>query len=399
MKRNLALGLFLVCCALPAPASAQYRLDSGDVLDVAVFGRADLSRRINVDVDGNVSVPLAGEIHAAGMSLTELRAKIKGLLSTNDLVRPADVIVDLVEYRPFYIDGDVAKGGAYPYRPNLTVRQALALAGGIDAARQRANVSPLQGAELRGRYNALLVEAAKQQVRVNSLRAELEGKAEVKLPALPSPGSKEFLAEVAQLEQQSLKARQLALAQEQEHLKRAISLADDNVTALDRGQQQDQEATRQQSDELAKIVDLNRRGLAAPGRVSEEQRATILMKSREMDTSSRLAGARQEREELLRKMEKADDRQTRVTRELQDAITTLQGLYAQLDALREQLVLTGSVGAQAADGEQKPPEISIVRRQGNARVSLAANEDTEVQPDDVIQFKVNFDWMSPALGN
>ncbi|WP_262300265.1 polysaccharide biosynthesis/export family protein [Microvirga sesbaniae] len=397
---RLCLTVALLSAGMCGTALAEYRLGSGDVVDVAVFGRPDLSRRTTVDVDGNISVPLVGEVNVSGMALTDLRSRLKSLLSTNESVRPPDVLVELIEYRPFYIHGDVAKAGSYPFKPNLTIRQAVALAGGADMTRQRFASSPLEGAELRGRYNSLLMEASKQQIRVMGLRAELDGKTEFKTPAsVNTPASKDVVAEISELEMNSLKARVAALAQERDYLGRALELADANVSALDRGQKQDEEATRQQLDELAKIVDLSRRGLAAPGRVSEEQRATVLMKSREMDTTARLAVARQAREELRRKLEKADDRQTRVTRELQDAIASLEGLYTQIAAVREQLSLAGSVGAQLMSDEQNPPEIFIVRKVKGAAVRLKANEDTDVEPGDVVELKLKPNWIGPGVGN
>src|SRR5690606_31593427 len=95
------------------------------------------------------------------------------------------VILDLVESRPFYIYGDVSKGGAYPYRAGLTVRHAVAVAGGLLAARSdTATISPAASAELRARYKTLSAEYVRQQIRVASLRAELEGKREIDLSAL-----------------------------------------------------------------------------------------------------------------------------------------------------------------------------------------------------------------------
>lgn len=396
--RGFAFVVFLV--GMCGTALAEYRLGSGDILEVAVFGRADLSRRTSVDADGNISVPLVGEVNVNGMALIELRSKLKNLLSTNESVRQADVLVELIEHRPFYIHGDVARAGSYPFKPNMTVRHAVALAGGMDITRQRSNNSPLEGAALRGRYNSLLVDASRQQIRITGLRAELEGKAEFEAPAsVSTPADKEAIAEIVQLEKTSLQARVSALAQEREYLGRALSLADTNVSALDRAQKQDEEATRQQVEELAKIVELSRRGLAAPGRVSEEQRATVLLKSREMDTASRLAIARQSREELRRKLEKADDRQTRVARELQDAITALEGLYTQLAAVREQLALAGSLGMQMMSGDENPPEILIIRKIKDAPVRLTANEDMNIEPGDVIELKLRLNWPSSGLGN
>ena len=131
---ELFFPLLLIVTALPAQA-AEYRLDSGDIVEVSVFGRNDLNRRTTVDVEGNILVPLIGAVKACGVTLSDLRAKVKELLATSDSVRGADVIVDLIECRPFYVYGNVARAGAYPYRPGMTARHALALAGGLDTLR------------------------------------------------------------------------------------------------------------------------------------------------------------------------------------------------------------------------------------------------------------------------
>jgi polysaccharide export outer membrane protein len=171
------LAAVFVACLAPQGARAEYLLGSGDTLDISVFGRPDLNRRTAVDPDGNISLPLIGEVRASGLPLASLRAKLKDLMATSDLVRGADVIVDLVENRPFYIYGHVTNSGAYPYRPGMTVRHALAVAGGFDAARSSImNITPLTSAELRGRYMVLWGELAKAEVRVASLRAEADNK-------------------------------------------------------------------------------------------------------------------------------------------------------------------------------------------------------------------------------
>src|SRR6478609_8463120 len=103
MTRSVISGAHLLACALVllalmgAPAAyAEYRLGSGDTIEVAVFGRNDLTRRAIVDADGKIQVPLIGEVMASGLTMSELRAKIKELLATSDSVRGGDVIVDIV---------------------------------------------------------------------------------------------------------------------------------------------------------------------------------------------------------------------------------------------------------------------------------------------------------------
>jgi polysaccharide export outer membrane protein len=382
---------------------ADYRLDSGDIIEVSVFGRNDLNRRTTVDVEGNILVPLIGAVKASGVTLSALRAKVKELLATSDSVRGADVIVDLIECRPFYVYGNVARAGAYPYRPGMTARHALALAGGIDTLRAQQSTttsSPLTIAELRGRYRTLAGEYARQQIKVAALRAEAAGKTEIDLNAIPNASRLPGVAEeLVDLETQYLKASQSGREQEQKHLAAALDLADSHVTALELGQKNDQEATKQQADELARVAELSRRGLASASRTTDEQRATVLLRSREMDTAARLAQARQARQEVLRNLQKVDDRKIRLPQELQVAVVALEGIHSQLNAVGEQLVTTGTMGTQSDSKGRSASEITIVRRKADATVKLIATEDTLVEPDDIVEIAIKFEWLNVAPGN
>src|ERR1700675_710829 len=82
--------------------------------------------------EGKVSLPLIGELSAAGKTPGELASAIGDALKARiGLVEPPDVSVEVVHFRPFYILGDIEKPGEYAFRPGLTVLQAVSIAGGI----------------------------------------------------------------------------------------------------------------------------------------------------------------------------------------------------------------------------------------------------------------------------
>jgi len=134
--RLLILGVFLLGLVSTTGLSARasdvdqgYRLGSGDRIRVTVFGHEDLSGEFDVDGNGNVSLPLLREVAAKGKTTSELEGTIAGKLSPDYLVNPR-VSVDLLTYRPFYIYGEVNNPGSYPYENGMTVRKAVATAGG-----------------------------------------------------------------------------------------------------------------------------------------------------------------------------------------------------------------------------------------------------------------------------
>jgi polysaccharide export outer membrane protein len=113
-----------------APDIGPYTLDSGDKLRIVVFGQDTLSNTYAVDANGNVSMPLIGQVNARGLTSAQLSAAIAGRLK-KDYVRDPSVAVEIETYRPFFILGEVAYPGQYPYVANMTVETAVAIAGGF----------------------------------------------------------------------------------------------------------------------------------------------------------------------------------------------------------------------------------------------------------------------------
>jgi polysaccharide export outer membrane protein len=107
----------------------EYRVDSGDIIKVTVFGQQDLSIETLLNDSGKIDYPFLGQLQAAGLTLAELQHQIYQGLKGDYLVNP-NVSVSIVEYRPFFIDGEVKDPGGYPFQPGLTVSKAAALAGG-----------------------------------------------------------------------------------------------------------------------------------------------------------------------------------------------------------------------------------------------------------------------------
>jgi polysaccharide export outer membrane protein len=132
------LALFASAGARGQDASSisNYRLASGDVISIQVLGEEDLRReRIRLSDAATISYPILGEIKLFGKTVAELEAFIREGLKGRYLVNP-QVTVTIVEYRNFFINGQVERPGGYQYSPGLTVRKAVSIAGGF---RERAS--------------------------------------------------------------------------------------------------------------------------------------------------------------------------------------------------------------------------------------------------------------------
>ncbi len=109
----------------------EYKLGPGDKVRVTVFGEEALSGEFLVANNGSVSLPLIGQVRAGGATLTNFETVIQEQLTASGMVRLPKVSADMVEYRPYYILGEVNKPGQYTYSIGLTVTKAVATAGGF----------------------------------------------------------------------------------------------------------------------------------------------------------------------------------------------------------------------------------------------------------------------------
>lgn len=111
------------------PGAPEYRLGSGDHLKVKVFGHDDLSGDVYVDGTGSVSLPLIGTVKAGSLTIRELEQVVADKLQP-DYLRNPRVTVEVLNYRPFYIIGEVKNPGSYSYVNGMSIINAVALAGG-----------------------------------------------------------------------------------------------------------------------------------------------------------------------------------------------------------------------------------------------------------------------------
>ncbi|MGE4218214.1 MAG: polysaccharide biosynthesis/export family protein [Alphaproteobacteria bacterium] len=146
--RGLASGALLVALALsgcsgsglptteaPMKVSAPgqgYRLEPGNQIRLTVFNETTLSGDFVVDPSGNVSLPLVGNVPAAGVTASTLSERIATKLVQGSLLRDPQVSVEILTFRPFYVLGEVRQPGEFPYTPGVTVLSAIARAGGYD---------------------------------------------------------------------------------------------------------------------------------------------------------------------------------------------------------------------------------------------------------------------------
>jgi polysaccharide export outer membrane protein len=121
---------------MPVRYDAAYQLDAGDKLRVVGYGQEGLTNTYAIDAGGAITMPLIGSVPARGRTPAALAAEISAKLR-NGYIREPSVAVEIEAYRPFFILGEVAAPGQYPYVPNMTVESAVAIAGGFSPRARR----------------------------------------------------------------------------------------------------------------------------------------------------------------------------------------------------------------------------------------------------------------------
>ena len=216
-----ALALMLGAASSEAGAE-EYRLGPQDRVRLKVYEwRASrdmifewtaLNDQFTVSAAGTLALPFIGEIQAAGVAPGELASAIGHRLKTQmGLGQAPNTSVEVVQFRPFYVVGEVTQPGEFPYRPELTVLKALSLAGGLRLKDDDLLRLPREVIAARGELSIYDLQIGSLLVRKARLESELAGSENIAFPAeLTARQDDGTLALLMQQEQTIFKARREA---------------------------------------------------------------------------------------------------------------------------------------------------------------------------------------------
>ena len=393
------------CPSRPAPlpgavaAVEGYRIDAGDVLEFSVTGIADLRQRLTVDVNGRVQVPLAGDLQAAGLPLAELQERLRDALSTNfyqqrlpdgrnaQLVISRDeILLRIVEYRPVYLLGDVSRPGETPFRPGMTVLQAIALGGGYDLQRFRMSNPVLESIDLRSEIDVLRNALARAQVLAMRLEAERAGASAFNPEPSEVAAAPPLFREIVALETQQFTVRRTDFQNELASIQQLRQQAEAKLRSLQEQQRREVEGARADASESDRLRGLVREGVANTARAVETRRLSLLSSTRALQTSVEIEQTRREQEELARRVQMVTtQRDTEILRSLQEAIVQVATARSRLAAANEKAMFTSMLRSQLGRGRAGRPEITVNRQLAEGRARLVLGEDAPLLPGDVIE--------------
>jgi polysaccharide export outer membrane protein len=418
MNRNnsfafrLCLLAVMACLAgMPLPAFAQYRLQKGDVLEFSVAGLPELKQRLTVGIAGEISVPLLGQINVSGLPLDDVRKRIIDTAPnfvftqmTDEgrevprVVSTREISLAIADYRPIYLRGDVAKPGEQPFRPGLTIRQAIAIAGGFDIIRFRMGNPVLDSADLRSDYNALWAELVREEARLQRISTEL-GQSVYQAQFPRPPISEELLHELRKNENTQFNVRTENLKKEKSHLESMISKAEDRLRTLVEKRKASESGRKDDMIDYERVRELFNKGMTPTTRLSEARRSVLISETQVLQTISEISQAERQRDVDSRQRVKLDeDRRAELLTEAQDTRVKMAQVESKIQATSEKLVYTAALQSQLTHGTSRKPEVIIFRKGEAGAERIAADEDTELFPGDVIEVVLKADLASLAAG-
>lgn len=415
LRRVFAVSIAALLGLAAQPAFAEYRIAAGDTVEVTALSIPGFKQEATVGVDGTVMVPLLGDVPAAGLTVAELRKNLQTALPAKAVrqrnsegresiavIEPDEIGVRISKYQPVYLSGDVTKQGEHPFHPGMTVRQAVALAGGYNLLRFRMENPVIESANLRAEYDAVWASIARESANVWRLKAIIAGARPDKAAQASPAGTEAPLnvppsrATVAQkLAEQQLRVQMSDIGKEKDHLQRALVRAQGQLVSLTEQQAKEKEGVTADADEYDAVRALFQRGAVVTTRLTDARRAVLLSSTRALQTTVQVSQLERDKGELTRRLERVDDQQALEAMEkLQVSEDNLTALRSRLNSVNDKLVYTGALRTQLLSGNRVKASIAVFRPNKTKPSMIDVAEDTELQPGDVVEVVLKPD---PAL--
>lgn len=373
--------------AAQAQEAEPYRLGVQDRLRIHVHEWPILTGEFVIGASGSLVLPLIGGIPAKGLDITELGIEISNRLREKaELSKAPDTMVDIAQYRPFYILGGVERPGEYNYRPGMLVVNAVAIAGGIYRP-PRTSDWGFERDAITGRGDLRLASVRRDELKAREQRLKAEADGLETFPPPPadmSPGARRFAEE----------ERALFTARLERHRNQYVALGE-TLVLLDgeiKSLQGQIASARKQEESVAKELEDTRglvaRALVPAPRVLPIERTLAQIEREQKEITTAIMRARQQINTVKIQRETLKD-ERRST-----ALTELQALEGQRSELDERVETSSRLIAGSNEMLSNPQEAAdsggsplfmIIRHQNGTAAELTVGETAVVQPGDVVK--------------
>ncbi|TIP28851.1 MAG: hypothetical protein E5X67_09555 [Mesorhizobium sp.] len=391
---NLSNGLALA----EEHNAGEYRLQTGDVIGFAVIGYPEMQKRAVIDQSGVIVLPVLGPLNVLGKTMEDVRKEVVEILKPKSLPQrsadgtetwtgfyPDQIVVDIEEYRPVYIDGDIASPGTQAFRPGMTVRQAVAAGGGYQLGRGELQNPEMTAADLGGRLHILRIKYQESEIKAARIEAQLSGARAIELPdAERDPSLEPRRDEALQQEGKHLEAVYADQEKERASIKLAATKAAERMGYLKEQQKADQAGAAADAAELDRLKKLFEKGLVQITSVNAAQRAVLLSATRALQTNAEIARLERDQGDLQRSLDKLIDQgRIDLLANLQTERAAMTQMRAEMNSLTKQIAYVMQMRSDLV-GEGDRITIGVTRSTDGQAATTEATEDTLLAPGDTI---------------
>jgi protein involved in polysaccharide export with SLBB domain len=385
---TLLLGSIAAVGAYADDNSAAYSFGPGDKLRITVLNNPELSGEFTVQQSGGISLPSVGHIQVVGRGFDELEDEVVKRLRESGLLDP-QISVDVAEYRPIYVVGDVKSPGRYPFEMGMTVLQALAVAGGFLTLDDETLKLRLELLQSQDSIDTLEVDYLSAIAKHARLLAERDSAVKIQFP--PEIVQRQNDPQVANLidsETRLFATQQTAVEGEVAILENQKVQLHDEISNLDA----QLKAIERRSDlieiELRDVEYLFGKGLTAKTRLLELQRLQTDVQRDRLGVAAFVARAKQDISKVdLSMANLQNERLDRILGDLSAGQKDISQLEVRRRTGKEILALRQAMSMQPAvklvlSGES----FVITRDQGKGPEDIKATDRSYVLPGDVVRF-------------
>jgi len=382
------------------PASAQYKVRTGDILELDVSGIAGMRTRMPIDSAGTIRVPLIGPVKVAGMPLDEINNIVRQRLTAKTLPQlnpnsgqvqqiffdAAQIAVNVAEYRPVYVSGDVATPGQHAFRPGLTVRQVISLAGGYQSLKSRAADAMVTSSfDWQAELNSELITLARERIRLQRVRSQLAGDTKPPKFVLGNPGvGPDVVNEFMKSEIETFELDAATRNKELTFLRNAVENAKQRVAILKEQQEREKEGLDADTADYKRLLALADSGATTTSRLTDSRRNILFSSTRYLQTTTQIGQLERELETLRRDREKLEEtRRVALSQELWRVLSAIAASKVRIKFLTEKLTYAGGMRSIASDNDTVT--IHVARQSENGVTKFVAGKDVALEPGDVVE--------------
>lgn len=391
-----------------AQSTGQYHLGVLDKLNVRIaeYQAAEgtfrdwsaVSGEYTIGPGGAISLPFIGAVDAQGKTTAELAQTIGDQLQQKlGLVDRPSASVEVAEFRPIFLTGDVETPGKYAFLPNLTVLKAVSLAGGLRRGGDNGVRAARDFISAKGDYDVLVAERNQLLARKARLEAETAGEDKLQMPPAlkDAPRADELLAN----ERALMKARDQRHDLQLKALTDLKQLLQNEIVSLGKkGDTQDEQLALMEK-QLKGIGNLADKGLVVNSRVLGLQQQIADLQGRLLDIDTTTLQAKQDISKATQdEITLENDRNADIAQSQQDTQNQLKEIALKLSTNRDLMLeaVLQSANAAATGGADEEPAVAytIVRQTDAGPKRIEADENTPVLPGDVIKSRIELPIMS-----